>query len=139
MSLQKKLLREIYDAPPNKKKDRKPKHDVGGPSSLSLTLSDLDQETLKPSEQGTNNASLPAVETGEGEQGQLKKASALEGYTKEVTTGEMSEPRARAARQKGQLNFGTECKFYCVTLMIIPVTASSTSVLLGALIAFISP
>ncbi|KAK2760884.1 Transcription initiation factor TFIID subunit 13 [Arachnomyces sp. PD_36] len=42
------------------------------------------------------------------------KKTTLEGYTEETpvapVTAEMSEPRARATRQKGQLNFGPELK-----------------------------
>jgi hypothetical protein len=112
MFSQKNIFREIYNAKSTrkatKKKSKKPKHDVV-PSTATP-----DQEQPKPSEQATNDdASLPAAETDD-QNVKLGEKNTVHENNERVDTGEMSEPRARATRQKGQLNFGTECK-YCVT------------------------
>lgn len=120
MFTQKKLLREIYNAQPVKgTKKKKPKHDVG-PSLCPFLLTLDTEEPPQSNKQGTKHYATPplAAEPDGGQQGQLKKETTPEGYTRAATTDGMSEPRARAARQKGQLNFGNECKFYRVTPII---------------------
>lgn len=101
---QKKLLRTIYNAESAKKKNQNSKYDVEPTKTP-----DEEQEQHKQDEQNTNDWSLPTTET-ETQQLDPNEECTLEGYTGFSTTGEMSEPRARAARQKGQLNFGNECK-----------------------------